>query len=120
MKDTAELVTFPGFRRLARRHGTEGAKEVWRSLSKSAFTRSLQRLVPDVRAEDLVPSTAGVRAQALNPDGTLVDDFLVITSNDMVHVCNAPSPAATSSLAIGRDIATRIPSLPTRRSFTFS
>jgi L-2-hydroxyglutarate oxidase len=120
MKDTAELVRFPGFRRLARRHGTEGAKEVWRSLSKSAFTRSLQRLVPDVQAEDLVTSAAGVRAQAVNPDGSLVDDFLVITSYDMVHVCNAPSPAATSSLAIGRDIATRIPALPTRRQFAFS
>ena len=120
VRDVREMVLFPGFRRLARHHSEEGAKEIWRSLSKAAFTRSLQRLVPEVRAEDLVPSLAGVRAQSLNPDGTLVDDFLVVESKDMIHVCNAPSPAATSSLAIGRNIASRLPPLSNRRLFTLS
>ena len=80
-----------------------------RSLSKRAFVRSLQKLVPEVRAEDLVPASAGVRAQAARPDGGLVDDFHLIETENSIHVCNAPSPAATASLAIGEAIAARIP-----------
>jgi L-2-hydroxyglutarate oxidase len=109
VRDTAETLFFPGFWRLARRHADEGIKEIWRSLHKAAFVRSLQRLVPEIGAEDLVPAPAGVRAQALSPSGLLVDDFLVVDTPGAIHVCNAPSPAATSSLEIGRAIAERIP-----------
>jgi L-2-hydroxyglutarate oxidase len=79
-----------------------------RSWSKAAFVRSLQRLIPEVRAEDVVPTHAGVRAQALSNNGKLVDDFLIINRPKALHVCNAPSPAATSSLEIGRAIAQRL------------
>jgi L-2-hydroxyglutarate oxidase len=78
---------------------------VFRSLSKAAFVGALQRLVPDVRVEDVVPGGAGVRTQAVTPDGSLVDDFRIVVAADAVHVLNAPSPAATASLAIGRHIA---------------
>lgn len=113
--DLAETLGFPGFWRLAARHAGEGTREVWRSLSKAAFVRSLQRLVPDVRAEDLVPAPAGVRAQALGRDGRLVDDFLILEGPRAVHVCNAPSPAATAALEIGRTVAARVPA-PARLS----
>ncbi len=76
-------------------------KEIYRSFSKKAFTRSLQRLIPEVQEDDLMPSHAGVRAQALMPDGKMVDDFLIVRGDDSVHVCNAPSPAATASIPIG-------------------
>ena len=85
-----------------------------RSFSKKAFVRSLQQLIPEVREEDLIPSEAGVRAQALRPDGGLVDDFLIIQGPNSVHVCNAPSPAATASLEIGRYVAAQLPELRTR------
>jgi L-2-hydroxyglutarate oxidase len=78
---------------------------VYRSFSKAAFLRSLRRLVPELEAGDLVPGGAGVRAQALAPDGSLVDDFRVERRDRMVHVLNAPSPAATASIAIGRYVA---------------
>ena len=95
-----------GFRRLARRYWRMGAVEMWRDLSKRAFWRSVRRYLPDVRLEDMVPGPSGVRAQALDPSGALVDDFVVEAQADRVlHVRNAPSPAATSSLAIGRLIA---------------
>lgn len=103
-----ESLTWPGFLRLAARHWRAGAAEVWRSLSKSAFTRSLQRLVPEVRAADLEPAPAGVRAQALRRDGAMVDDFLIVDDARGVHVCNAPSPAATASLNIGKLVAGRV------------
>ncbi|SRR5579884_56032 len=106
-RDLWEVMTFPGFWRLACRHLGEGLKEMRRSLSKAAFVRSLQRLVPEVRAEDLVESAAGVRAQALLPDGRLVDDFQILPGPKALHVCNAPSPAATASLKIGEVIADR-------------
>jgi L-2-hydroxyglutarate oxidase len=86
-----------------------GMMEVWRSFSKAAFTRSLQRLIPEVQKDDLVPSHAGVRAQALTPDGKMVDDFLIIPGERSMHVCNAPSPAATASIPIGREIASQVP-----------
>jgi L-2-hydroxyglutarate oxidase len=100
-----DLLRFPGFRHLAARHWRTGAGEVWRSFSKGAFVRGLQRLVPDVRAGDLTPMAAGVRAQAVDAGGNLVEDFVVRESARMVHVLNAPSPAATASLEIGRMVA---------------
>jgi L-2-hydroxyglutarate oxidase len=106
-RDLADSLGYPGFWRLAARHWRMGAGEVWRSLSKGAFTRALQRLVPDIRAEHLEAAPAGVRAQALAQDGALVDDFLIRETGRMVHVLNAPSPAATSSLAIGETVAER-------------
>jgi (S)-2-hydroxyglutarate dehydrogenase len=109
LRDTADTLGYGGFWKLARKHAGSGAKEVARSFSKHLFLRSLQRLVPDVTRADLVPAHAGVRAQALSPDGSLVDDFLFVDSPAALHVCNAPSPAATSSLPIGRAIADRLP-----------
>lgn len=103
-----EHLTNRGLWRLARRYWRTGAGEVWRSLSKAAFTRALQRLVPDIEADDLVRSPAGVRAQAMDPDGELEDDFAVHTSRRSTHVLNAPSPAATSSLEIAKMIVTEI------------
>jgi L-2-hydroxyglutarate oxidase len=105
VRDLADSLGYAGFWRLAAKHWRMGSGEVWRSLSKSAFTRALQRLVPDIRAAHLRRAEAGVRAQALSPDGALVDDFLIQTSGRVVHVLNAPSPAATSSLSIGRTVA---------------
>lgn len=107
LRDCAETLFYPGFWRLAWRHGRTGMGEVWRSLSKAAFTRALQRLIPDIRAEHLHAAPAGVRAQMLQPDGGLVDDFLFAEQERIVHVLNAPSPAATSSLAIGAAVAAK-------------
>ena len=104
-RDLAEVLTFPGFWRLALRHWREALKEYRRSFSTKEFARSLQRLVPAVQPEDIVPSEAGVRAQALGKDGHLVDDFLIVPGPNSIHVCNAPSPAATASLEIGKHIA---------------
>jgi L-2-hydroxyglutarate oxidase len=109
LRDFIDTVSYPGFWKLAARHARSGLEEMRRSFSKKAFVRSLQQLVPDVREEDLVPSEAGVRAQALRPDGALVDDFLIIQGPNSVHVCNAPSPAATASLEIGRYVAAQLP-----------
>jgi len=105
VRDALETLAYPGFRRLARRHWRMGLMEVWRSWSKPAFVRALQRLLPEVRGEDLEPAGAGVRAQALDPDGALVDDFRIEERPGEIHVLNAPSPAATASLAIGEHIA---------------
>ena len=116
VRDLAETLTFPGWWRLAARHWRDGLHEVARSLSRAAFVRSLQRLVPAITADDVIPCEAGVRAQALRPDGTLEDDFLIVQSPGAIHVCNAPSPAATASLEIGRTIASMIPAdLPSHR-----
>jgi L-2-hydroxyglutarate oxidase len=111
LRDFTEIMTYPGFWRMAARNAKSGLEEMYRSFSKKAFVRSLQRLIPEVRGEDLVPGEAGVRAQALRPDGGLVDDFLIIKGSSTIHVCNAPSPAATASLEIGRTIAGQIPDL---------
>ena len=108
LRDFAEVMTYPGFWRLAAKHRDDGIQEIIRSFSKAAFTRSLQRLIPAVQAEDLVPTHAGVRAQALKNDGKLVDDFSIVADRNSIHVCNAPSPAATSSLEIGKAIVERI------------
>lgn len=103
--DLAGVLGYSGFWRLAGRQLRTGAAEVLRSLSVKRFAASLARLVPEITAADLVPSAAGVRAQALRPDGTLADDFLIQRHGRNVHVLNAPSPAATSALEIGRYIA---------------
>lgn len=109
--DFKETMKFGGFWKLARKHMGEGMKEMYRSVSKAAFTRSLQALIPEVRSEDLVPCKAGIRAQALTDEGKLVDDFLIIPGKNTMHVCNAPSPAATASLEIGKEIASQVPAV---------
>ncbi len=106
--ELAESLGYAGFLKLAARHWRMGLGEVHRSISKAAFVRALQRLVPEIQAHDLRPCRAGVRAQALAPDGSMIDDFLWISSGRMVHVCNAPSPAATASLEIGRMIVDQV------------
>jgi L-2-hydroxyglutarate oxidase len=108
LRDLVESLTYPGLVRLLGRHWRAALAEGWRSLSRRAFLRSLQRLVPEVREEHLVPAAAGVRAQAIGADGYLLDDFLILESTRMIHVCNAPSPAATASLVIGAQIADRV------------
>jgi L-2-hydroxyglutarate oxidase LhgO len=118
VRDLAQSLAFPGFWRMARQHWRSGFDEFRRSLSKPAFVRALQRLVPEVRVNDLVPGGSGVRAQALKPDGALVDDFQFVPSDRVLHVLNVPSPAATASLAIGDaivDVAVRDLSLSTVR-----
>ena len=98
-------LAYPGFRAMARRYWRTGAYEMYRSLSKGAFVRALQRLVPDLEPGDVRRGGAGVRAQAVSRDGSLVDDFRIVEAPDAIHVLNAPSPGATASLAIGRHIA---------------
>ncbi|MDP2480838.1 MAG: L-2-hydroxyglutarate oxidase [Candidatus Palauibacterales bacterium] len=109
LKDTAEAMAYPGFWRLVARFPAVTAMELHRSLSKRRFAKSLQRLVPEVRVSDLAPGGSGVRAQALTPKGELVHDFLIVPAERSMHVCNAPSPAATAALPIGRAIVDRIP-----------
>jgi L-2-hydroxyglutarate oxidase len=104
VRDLVSSLLFPGFWRMAAKHWRSGLDEFHRSFSKPLFVRALQRLVPEVRDEDLVPGGSGVRAQALKRDGTLVDDFQFVPSGRMLHVLNVPSPAATASLVIGRTI----------------
>jgi (S)-2-hydroxyglutarate dehydrogenase len=111
--DTLEVITYPGFWKLAARNADEGIQEIIRSFSKAAFVRSLQRLIPAVQMEDVVPTHSGVRAQALLNNGKLVDDFLIVNRTHSIHVCNAPSPAATASLEIGKAIAAQVPAPPT-------
>jgi (S)-2-hydroxyglutarate dehydrogenase len=105
LKDFVDVMTYPGFWRLVAKHGDQGIQEMIRSFSKSYFVRSLQRLIPEIQSDDLVPAHAGVRAQALMNDGKLVDDFLIVKRPHSVNVCNAPSPAATASIEIGKFIA---------------
>lgn len=107
--DLTETLRFGGFLRLARKHWRMGLAEMHRSLSKEAFVRALQKLIPSIRARDLKPGRSGVRAQAVGPDGELVDDFLFAETERAVHVLNAPSPAATASLAIAERIVDRLP-----------
>jgi L-2-hydroxyglutarate oxidase len=108
VRDLSELARFPGFWRMARDQWRTGFDELRRSLSKNRFAASLQRLVPSLTESDLVSGGTGVRAQAVGLDGRLVDDFQIETAPGMVHVLNAPSPAATASLTIGAEIADRI------------
>jgi L-2-hydroxyglutarate oxidase len=102
--DVLDVVSYAGFWRLVGKYGRTGLGEVRRSLSKRAFVRALRRLVPEIQARHLQRAPAGVRAQALSASGSLVDDFLIQRSGRVVHVCNAPSPAATSALAIGETL----------------
>jgi len=103
-RDLAEVLTYRGFWRIARRHVRTGAGEVVRSVSRRAFAAALSELVPGIGPGDLRPAPAGVRAQAVTPDGALVDDFLLQTAPRQVHVLNAPSPAATSALEIAAHV----------------
>lgn len=99
-----EIVCYPGFRRMVSRYWKKGVAEMVRSFSKKLFAKGLRELIPEVCEEDLIPGGAGVRAQAVGPDGRLLDDFVVQRDERMVHVLNAPSPAATSSAAIAAHI----------------
>jgi (S)-2-hydroxyglutarate dehydrogenase len=104
VRDLASTFSFPGFWRMAGKHWRNALDEWHRSLSKAAFVRALQRLLLGIGEKDLVPGGSGVRAQALKPDGALVDDFQFVPSGKVLHVLNVPSPAATASLAIGKAI----------------
>ena len=103
-RDLADTLAYPGFWRLARRQARSGAAEMLRSSSHRRFADSVRRLVPEIADADLVPAPAGVRAQAVRPDGTLVDDFLLERHGRVVHLLNAPSPAATAALEIARHV----------------
>ncbi|PYM83096.1 MAG: L-2-hydroxyglutarate oxidase [Candidatus Rokuibacteriota bacterium] len=103
--ELAAALGYRGFWAMVARYWRTGSYEMYRSLSKAAFVRALQRLIPSIRPEDVTPGGAGVRAQAVAADGSLVDDFSIVSGPDAIHVLNAPSPAATASLAIGRHIA---------------
>ena len=104
LRDFAGTLTYPGFWHMAGKYWRDGASEFYRSLSKKAFVKALQRLVPEIVGSDLVADGSGVRAQAVRPDGSLVDDFHFAQAEKMLHVWNVPSPAATASLPIGRYI----------------
>lgn len=104
-RDTLQFSFYGGFWLMAVKFWKMGMGEFYRSYSRKAFVRALQRLIPEITAQDVVPGGAGVRAQALEPNGALVDDFRIVEAEHMVHVLNAPSPAATASIAIGKNIA---------------
>lgn len=108
LKEFAETLCFSGFQKVAWKYWRVGAYELYRSYSKQAFTKALQKLVPEIQKDDLVKGNAGVRAQACDKKGNLIDDFLIFEDKHTVNVCNAPSPAATSSLSIGETIAEKV------------
>jgi len=108
LADLAEAFGFPGFWRMVLRQWRTGVNELVRSYSRTLFARALARLVPEVQPEDIVPAGSGVRAQALDREGRLLDDFHIVEGEGSLHVINAPSPAATASLAIGKEIAARV------------
>lgn len=99
------MLRYGGFWKMARKYGRIGIMEMWRARSRSAFLRALQRLIPDICAHDYVAHGSGIRAQAVAPNGSLLDDFHIVEAEHQIHVLNAPSPAATASLCIGRAIA---------------
>jgi (S)-2-hydroxyglutarate dehydrogenase len=105
LSELAESLAWPGFQRVAKKYWKTGLGEMYRSFSKAAFTKALQKLIPEIQQNDLVEGGAGVRAQACDRTGGLVDDFLIIEEARAINVCNAPSPAATSSLSIGKTVA---------------
>ena len=107
-RDVAEVLSYPGAWRLIRRHARYGIGELRRSVSRRRFAAAVARLVPELTAADLCPAPAGVRAQAVATDGTLVDDFLFVEARRQVHVVNAPSPAATSAFEIAKEIVARV------------
>jgi L-2-hydroxyglutarate oxidase len=106
-KELKETLGHSGFQKVALKYWKDGLYEMYRSYSKTAFTKALQRLIPEIKKEDLEHQSAGVRAQACDNAGNLSDDFLIFENKNVINVCNAPSPAATSSLAIGESIASR-------------
>ncbi len=108
IKDVVDTFSWPGFWKIVMKYGRTGAMEMYRSLSKSSFTKSLQKLIPEIKEEDLIEGGAGVRAQACDRSGNLVDDFNFKEAKNIIHVRNAPSPAATSCLSIGKYISDRI------------
>jgi (S)-2-hydroxyglutarate dehydrogenase len=103
-RDLAGTFAYKGFWRMAAKYWRSGAEEIYRSLNKSAFVKSLQQLLPEIKASNLVRDGSGVRAQAVRRDGSLVDDFQFVRSANMLHVWNVPSPAATASLPIGKEL----------------
>ncbi len=107
-RDAAESLMYKGFWRLALRYWKTGLGEMYRSFCKAGFVKALQRLMPEIRSEDLRAGGSGVRAQALSPEGNLLDDFFIQEAPGMIHVLNAPSPAATASISIGQSIASRV------------
>lgn len=109
--ELAETLAYPGFRKIARKYWRDGWTEMQRSYLKSYFVKALQRLIPAIQSDNLVPGRSGVRAMACDPQGNLLDDFLILTQPGIVNVCNAPSPAATASLAVGETIVEKILSL---------
>lgn len=104
LHEAMQEFTYPGFWRMAARYWTDGFGELYRSLSRRAFVSALQKMVPEITVSDVQPAGSGVRAQAVRRDGTLVDDFYFVSQNNMLHVCNVPSPAATASIPIGRAV----------------
>lgn len=118
IRDTLSTLSFPGFWKMASHHWRSGVGEMHRSWSKSAFTHALQKLLPELSEDDLQPGGAGVRAQAVDRSGKLLDDFHFVQQDRFLHVCNVPSPAATASLVIGREIVAKLAEtadLPTAR-----
>jgi L-2-hydroxyglutarate oxidase len=105
LRDLSESLAWPGFRAVVKKYWRTGLGEYHRSFSKQAFVKALQKLIPEIRAEHLEPGGAGVRAQACDDKGNLLDDFDIRKDGNIIHVCNAPSPAATASLAIGHTIS---------------
>lgn len=103
-----ESLAWPGFRKVAAKYWKTGMGEYYRSFSKAAFTKALQELIPEIKSDDLIPGGSGVRAQACDYDGGLLDDFSIIENKGAINVCNAPSPAATSSLSIGQTVSERV------------
>ena len=108
LRDLSESLTYLGFQKMAMKHWKMGWGEMWRSYNKGAFVKALQRLIPEIESKHLTSAPAGIRAQAVSPEGTLVDDFLIEDNERIINVCNAPSPAATASLNIGSIIAEKI------------
>ncbi|QIL39218.1 L-2-hydroxyglutarate oxidase [Pedobacter sp. HDW13] len=108
LKDLGESLSWPGFWKIVAKYGQTGIGEIYRSLSKTAFTNALQKLIPEIQSNDLVEGGAGVRAQACDRKGNLIDDFNILQNKNIIHVRNAPSPAATSSLSIGKLISEQI------------
>jgi L-2-hydroxyglutarate oxidase len=104
-QDTLKMALYPGFWKMVAKYWQTGLGEMYRSLSREAFVKALQKLIPELRMRDVRPAGSGVRAQAVAPDGALVDDFRIVESERMVHVLNAPSPGATASISIGKSIA---------------
>src|SRR3989338_901242 len=108
LKDLFDIISWPGFRKIVWRYWRTGLGEYYRSFSKAAFSRALQKLVPEITEDDLIPGGSGVRAQACDKAGNLLDDFYIINQGRMIHLCNAPSPGATASLALGEELAGRL------------